>query len=102
GHCARFMNDGGVRFWEMAPHGELAGTGVCLARPGEEYVVYSPTAGAFTVDLSATGEGPLDARWYNPETGELAPAAEVLGGRVAEFAPPFAADAVLHLKRKER
>ncbi|MBM3497692.1 MAG: hypothetical protein FJX74_03375, partial [Armatimonadetes bacterium] len=42
GHCARFMNDGGVRFWEMAPHGELAGTGVCLARPGEEYVVYSP------------------------------------------------------------
>jgi len=102
GHCARFMNGGDVRFWEMAPHGELASTGVCLAAPGEEYLVYSPMAQAFTVDLSAAGDGTLSVGWYDPQTGELQPAPDVPGGGVTEFIVPLAGDAVLHLKREGR
>ena len=47
GHASRFFNESDVRFWEMAPHGELASAGICLAQPGVEYVVYAPTGGIF-------------------------------------------------------
>jgi hypothetical protein len=99
GHCARFMRETGVRFWEMSPHGELTSTGVCLASPGEEYVVYSPTARTFTVDLTAA-DTPLAVRWYDPQTGRLHSGIGVLAGGPTDFTPPFADDAVLHLRRE--
>jgi len=99
GHAARFFNRSGVAFWNMAPRGELAGTGMCLARPGAEYVVYAPKGGAFTVDLTAAKGKTLTARWYDPRTGVFRAAGEVAGGDAARtFTPPFAGDAVLHLK----
>ena len=42
----------------MEPNGKLASTGVCLAKAGEEYVVYSAVGGSFTVDLSAARKMP--------------------------------------------
>jgi hypothetical protein len=33
----------------VSPRGDLASTGFCLAKPGEQYVVYQPAGGAFTV-----------------------------------------------------
>jgi len=98
GHCARFVNSGQVRFWEMAPHGELASTGVCLAHPGAEYVVYTAAGGRFTVDLSAARGTALQGEWYNPRTGETTGGLAVAGGdAAAPFVPPFDGDAVLHL-----
>ena len=101
GHCARFFNQGDVRFWEMEPQGKLASTGVCLARVGEEYVVYSAAGGPFTVDLSAAEDATLEVRWYDPRTGRFQPSTAVAGGNATtRFTPPLAGDAVLHLKRK--
>jgi len=97
GHCARFLNSGDVHFWDMAPHGELSDTGVCLARPGHEYLIYTPTGGPVRVDLSATGAARLQVRWHNPTSGELQTGEPVLGGAWASLEPPFSGDAVLHL-----
>ena len=66
-----------------------------------QYVVYAPTAGAVTLDLSAAKEGALDVRWFNPCTGEFRSAGSVVGGSGAQaFTPPFGAGAVLHLKSR--
>ncbi len=103
GWCARFFNRSDVGFWEMQPAGKLSSTAVCLARPGEEYVIYAATNAPFTVDLTAAPGVKLDARWFDPGTGEsrnLEPAIE--GGGSSRFLPPFAKDTVLHLKRAKR
>lgn len=99
GHAARFFNQSGVAFWQMAPHGELASSGICLAQPGVEYVVYAPKGGALTVDLSAAKDKTFTTRWYNPRTGQFHSAAEIVGGDAArKVVPPFAGDTVLHLQ----
>jgi hypothetical protein len=43
GHCARFFNgtNADVQFGNMQPYSTLASSGICLAKPGAEYVVYS-------------------------------------------------------------
>jgi hypothetical protein len=100
GHCARFFNQGDVRFWEMEPNGKLASTGVCMANPGREYVVYSVRGGPFTVDLSAAHNATLKVHWYNPRTGQSLESTSVAGGHAAGiFTPPFTGDAILHLRR---
>jgi hypothetical protein len=102
GHCARFFNQSGVRFWEMEPNGKMASTGVCLANVGEEYVVYSASDESFAVDLSAAPNATLEARWYNPRAGRFQPCAAVSGASAAtRFTPPPGGDAVLHLRRRK-
>jgi len=99
GHCARFFNRSGVRFWEMAPAGSLASTGICLARPGHEYVIYAPDGGKFTVDLSGA-TGALNVEWFDPRTGETTRAGVVTGGGKTTFGAPGAGDWVLRLLLK--
>ena len=99
GHAASFFNGCGVRFWEMAPHGELSSTGLCLAQPGVEYIVYARTGSTPTVDLSATKGKTLKVRWYDPSQGQFRPAERIDGGNSSQqFIPPFQGDGVLHLK----
>lgn len=89
GHCARFFNHSGVSFWEMAPEAGLSSNGVCLARPGEEYVIYAWTGDEFTVDLSAAPEAEFAVRWFDPRTGRFQAAPAVGGGNARErFSPP--------------
>jgi hypothetical protein len=98
GHAARFFNDGRVHFWEMHPHGRLSSTGVCLADPGREYVLYAPGGAEFTVDLSHAKGRTLSARWCDPATGRMVASGKVHGGDQAmPFSSPFTGDAVLHL-----
>ncbi len=98
GHAARFFNQAGVNFAVMAPEGQLASTGVCLAKPGVEYVVYTPPAKVFTVNLAAAKGTIFRVRWYDPRTGQFHDAGRVAGGSdVQPFTPPFGGDAVLHL-----
>lgn len=81
----------------MAPAGDLASTGYCLANPAREYLVYQSQAGTFQVDLSA-GPGPFTVEWFNPNTGAAASGGAVPGGARQDFTPPFDGDAVLYLK----
>jgi Bacterial Ig domain/IPT/TIG domain/Family of unknown function (DUF6298)/Putative collagen-binding domain of a collagenase len=83
----------------MTPQNSLASTGFCLADnspAGSEYVVYAPTGGSFTVNLSATTRV-LNITWLNPATGATSSGTSVTGGSTLSFTPPFSGDAVLYL-----
>ena len=83
----------------MTPHGELASTNYCLANPSStnaEYLVYQPTGGSFSVDLSASS-GPLYVEWLNPSNGQTINSGTVSGGGSRNFTPPFRGDAVLYI-----
>src|SRR5262249_18996358 len=54
----------------MTPQPALTSTGFCLANAGNEYIVYQPGSGAFTVNLSAQGNYSFE--WFNPASGTLA------------------------------
>ena len=88
----------GVEFWNMSPNDSLvtSGTAYCLANPGQEYIVYLPSGGSVTVDLSAA-TGTLDAEWYDPKDGTYHDKRTVIGGGSVTFTPPFSGDAVLHI-----
>lgn len=103
GHAARFFNSSDVNFSHMAPAGNLCSTGICMAEPGVEYVVYAPSGGSFTVNLSAGIGKKFRAQWYNPRTGTFLAAGEIDGGSNAQnFTAPDGNDWVLHLKTQLR
>jgi len=70
-------------------------TTYCLRNPGQEYLIYQPNSGAFTVNLAA---GTYDYEWFNPKTGTLVQTGTITastGNR--SFIPPFSDDALLYL-----
>lgn len=86
----------------VTARGSLSSTGFCLAQTpaaGAEYLVYAPTGGAFTVDLSAMpASRKLAVEWFNPDTGTATTSPPVPAGAAAQsFTPPFHGDAVLYL-----
>jgi hypothetical protein len=85
-----------TRFWLLEYHPELFGGTPGLANSGQEYVVYLPSGGSITVNLSAVSEM-LNVEWYNPRTGEFTPAGTTTGGSNQNFTAPFSGDAVLHI-----
>ena len=86
----------------VTPRGSLCSTGYCLAQTpsvGAEYLVYAPSGGSFTVDLSAmSGSRKLAVEWFNPATGDTIAASPIPSGSSSQrFTPPFSGDAVLYL-----
>jgi hypothetical protein len=81
------------------PHADLASSRYCLADPGREYLVYLPSGGRVTVDLS-NAIGTFAAEWFHPGTGETKRGDPVSGGSAAALDSPFRdGDAVLYLKK---
>jgi hypothetical protein len=92
--CADRMN-----LAAMSPRGNLSSTGHLLASADSanpEFLVYAPSGGSFTVDLSSFG-GQFVVEWMNPATGIPAAGPKVNGGATIRFTPPFRGDAVLYL-----
>ncbi|MBI2506154.1 MAG: hypothetical protein HYW07_23305 [Candidatus Latescibacteria bacterium] len=85
----------------LQPMSDLASTGFCLAKPGEEYVVYLPEPAEVTVDVTAA-PGKLNVEWTNASTGETIPAAPIDGGGKVPLGCPVAGDALVRLFRKAR
>jgi hypothetical protein len=86
----------------VSPRGALSSTGYCLAQTpsvGAEYLVYAPSGGPFTVDLSAMPESrTLAVEWFDPSTAATIPGHSIASGSAAQsFTPPFNGDAVLYL-----
>lgn len=82
----------------MTPHGELVSTNYCLAQPGVAYVIYLPTAGEVTVDLTeASGQFRVD--WIAPIKGSITQGSPATGGTKQRFLAPFEGDAVLQLSK---
>lgn len=101
GHCARFFNAPGIDLDGMSPQGALASGGVCLARPGKEYVVYSQNGESVTVDLSGAA-GQFSGRFYNPRKGLYTPELTIAGGDRRTITKPTPTDWVLHLVSRSR
>jgi chitodextrinase len=84
----------------MTPQGSRSSTGSVLANTSPtatELLVYSPSGGTFTVNLSNTTRT-LGVEWLNPATGATTTAPSITGGATAQsFTPPFSGDAVLYL-----
>ena len=83
----------------MTPRGDLSTTGYCLANPAinqAEYLVYLPTGGSATVDLS-DASGDLSVEWFNPGTGTTTADGTTTGGSSRLFTSPFGGDAVLYI-----
>ncbi len=97
GHAARFMNNSGVPFWNMAPNGSLTSTGILLTNPGQEYLVYAPTGGTFTVNLSAGAGQTRNVSWYDPRTGVTVLDGTVTATGTRSFTAPDGNDWVLRV-----
>ncbi len=87
---------------KVTPHGGLSSTSYCLAQTpsvGAEYLVYAPSGGSFTVDLSAMPKSrKLAVEWFNPATGATMVKDPIQSGSSAQrFTAPFSGDAVLYL-----
>jgi hypothetical protein len=86
----------------VTPMSSLCSTKHCLAQipaAGAEYLVYAPSGGPFTIDLSAMPNSrSLAVEWFNPATGETMTQDPIKAGESAQsFTPPFSGDAVLYL-----
>ncbi len=84
------------------PSSALCSTSYCLAQTpsqGAEYLVYAPSGGAFTVDLSAMPSSRmLTVEWFDPSSGATTTGDPVPAGSPSQsFTPPFTGDAVLYL-----
>jgi Putative collagen-binding domain of a collagenase len=84
------------------PRDSLSSTGYCLAQTpsvGAEYLVYAPSGGRFTVDLSAMPSSRrLVVEWFNPSSGTAIAGGSIPAGQSSQaFTPPFGGDAVLYL-----
>jgi len=82
----------------MTPQNSLTSTAYCLANPGSEYLVFAPTGGSFTIDLSKAA-GELTVQWLNIRTGKYHEGAALTGGTSESLKAPFSGPAVVHIKR---
>ncbi len=89
---------GGIDLAHMVPHGELASTGVCLANPGQEYLIYLPKGGEIVVDLR-NAPGTFTAEWMEPSTGMYSWSEPIKGAAWRTIKAPFQDGALLHLRR---
>jgi len=78
----------------MTPQNALCSTTFCLASPGHQYLVYSPSGGSFTVTLAP---GTYNYQWFNPAANVVAAGGTVVASGAMTFNPPFSGDAVLVL-----
>jgi hypothetical protein len=90
-----------TEYWKLAPQLELvADKNVCLADPGNEYIIYFPQGGTNDVELQA---GNYEVEWLNPRTGSYTTSEtiESTGGN-ENFDPPgeTSEDWVLYLKEE--
>jgi hypothetical protein len=81
------------------PRDDLASTRFCLARPGYEYVVYQPDAGAFTVSELRSGAS-YRYEWYDTLRNEVATTGQITPSRSTERFTPPRKGVVLYLSRQ--
>lgn len=89
-YLAEFFKN--IKWWEMAPHPELVSEypqPFCLAKPGEEYVVYLRYGGTFKIRLNNADTTEMyKCHWFNPSTGKISDAKSIQGSGILEFNCP--------------
>ena len=83
---AEFLRE--ARFFDHEPANELLPSGgYCLARPGQSYILYQPTAGTSLLDLGAN-KGTFDVTWLDPVSGVEHAGGVVFGPGPVSLGPP--------------
>jgi hypothetical protein len=83
----------------MKPMERLSSTQYCLANPGKEYVVFFPSGGNATLNLSAARVN-YQVSWYIPVPDQWIKCTEpLIGGSFVRLSAPFTGAAILYLKR---
>jgi hypothetical protein len=81
-----------IEWWNMTPHPELVQQypqPFCLARPGEEYVIYLRYGGVASIKMDESASSKTyNYQWYNPGTGKYSEPASVKGSVMMTFAAP--------------
>ncbi len=89
----------GLAYWRLTPaHALVNSGGLCLADPGQSYVIYRRSGGSFTLDLTnVQPTATFNAEWLDPRTGARIAAGPVVGGASPSFTCPDPRDWVLYL-----
>jgi len=99
-HLADFFKN--IKWWNMAPHPELVAEypqPFCLAKPGEEYLVYLRYGGTFKIKMDdSAAVGKYKFKWYNPSTGEVQDSGTLQGNKLIQFNCPEAYPSVPNYK----
>jgi hypothetical protein len=53
-----------IEFWKMSPRSDLTNSGFCLAKDGVEYLIYMPSRGSITLNITV---GHYNATWINAQ-----------------------------------
>jgi hypothetical protein len=89
-HLADFFKN--IKWWNMAPHPELVKEypqPFCLAKPGEEYVLYLRYGGTVKVKMEDSAiNTKFKYHWYNPATGKIYDSKIVQGKNILQFNCP--------------
>jgi uncharacterized protein YjdB len=80
------------------PRNDLASSTYCLAVVGSEYLVFLPSGGSVTVNLSGVS-GSRTVEWFNPTTGQPVPGGSVSGGGMVTLSAPFSGMAAVYIHR---
>jgi hypothetical protein len=91
-----------INWWEMSPHPEMVKEypqPFCLAKPGEEYVLYLRYGGVvkLTID-SKSASGTFAYQWYNPGTGKYYEIRKLQGKELLSFSCPESYPGVTNYK----
>jgi hypothetical protein len=78
------------------PRWDLASSGFCLAVVGSEYLVFLPSGGSVTVNLTGVS-GSRTVEWFNATTGQAVPGGTVSGGGSVYLVAPFGGMAALYI-----
>jgi hypothetical protein len=86
-------------FLNMNPAQALVNTpNLLLANAGNEYVIYAPSGGAVTLNLTGT-TGAFSVKWFNPRTGVYTSLTNTTSGGSRTFTSPDSNDWILYLKK---
>jgi hypothetical protein len=103
GYAVRYLN-GKMNLNSSKPQPSLCSTSQCLATNTAthfEFLVYSPNANAFTVNLSVQNGKTMHVQWLDPVTGAITNMADytATSSTAQSFTPPgtLTTDAVLYL-----
>jgi len=90
GILAKFFK--GIQWWNMEPHPELIleyPQPFCLARPGEEYVIYLRYGGSPVINLGANAtDKQYEYYWFNPATAEKQDTQPITGKELMRLTCP--------------
>lgn len=81
----------------MTPRNDLSSTTYCLAAPGQEYLVFAPQGGSFTIKLG-TDAPPLRVEWLSIQTGTRLLGETLDKQGVVSLTSPLAGPVAVYLK----